>query len=208
MKRTRVIAVTASKGGVGKTTISAALAVRAAQESDRVALIDTDPQATLQYWWRDRGGPRNPRWLEVSCSHEGIELLIAKGWEWVIIDTPPALTGVISDAVACADLALIPATSSKIVLDALGPVEDICNEMGKPFAFVLNMVETGDRMTSGTANYLRSRGKLLDAMLSHRRVYRSAMGVGKSAPEIERGSASATEIDALWRELKTMMGAA
>ena len=40
----RVIAVAASKGGVGKSTLTAALAVRAAQDGRRVGLIDMDPQ--------------------------------------------------------------------------------------------------------------------------------------------------------------------
>lgn len=40
----RVIAVVSSKGGVGKTTLASALAVRAARENKRVAMVDLDPQ--------------------------------------------------------------------------------------------------------------------------------------------------------------------
>ena len=39
-----VIAVVNTKGGVGKTTLASALAVRAAKDSPRVAMVDLDPQ--------------------------------------------------------------------------------------------------------------------------------------------------------------------
>ena len=45
--RLRVITLANPKGGVGKTTICSALAVRAAEESRRVALLDLDPQESL-----------------------------------------------------------------------------------------------------------------------------------------------------------------
>ena len=49
------IAVVNTKGGVGKTTLTTALAVRAAQESERVAVVDFDPQGSLANWWDRRG---------------------------------------------------------------------------------------------------------------------------------------------------------
>src|SRR5579864_5162869 len=56
---TRVIAVCSQKGGVGKTTIAAHLAVQAAVMGHGPAvLVDTDPQGSLDAWWgarRDRG---------------------------------------------------------------------------------------------------------------------------------------------------------
>jgi chromosome partitioning protein len=55
------IAVASSKGGTGKTTLSAALAVRAAKDGKRVAMADLDPQKSLVQWWRRRGGTDNPR---------------------------------------------------------------------------------------------------------------------------------------------------
>ena len=54
-RRTNVIVLCATKGGVGKTTLASALAVRAAEESKRVALIDLDSQPSLSGWWDRRG---------------------------------------------------------------------------------------------------------------------------------------------------------
>src|SRR5262249_43354352 len=59
--RLRVITLANPKGGVGKTTICSALAVRAAGESRRVALLDLDPQESLASWWTRRGKTKNPK---------------------------------------------------------------------------------------------------------------------------------------------------
>src|SRR5260370_11086466 len=51
----RVIAVAAQKGGAGKTTIAAHLAVQASTAGHGpVVLADTDPQGSLSQWWRAR----------------------------------------------------------------------------------------------------------------------------------------------------------
>jgi cellulose biosynthesis protein BcsQ len=41
--RLHVVTLANTKGGVGKTTIASGLAVRAAEDSKRVALLDLDP---------------------------------------------------------------------------------------------------------------------------------------------------------------------
>ncbi len=103
--------VEGSKGGAGKTTLASAIAVRPAEESKRVALIDADPQNSLYRWW-GTAGPGNPAIYEADATSEAIELLISEGWEWVIIDTPGELFDRIENAVALADFVLIPARAS------------------------------------------------------------------------------------------------
>lgn len=48
----RVVAVWSIKGGVGKTTTAAALAVLAAGEGQRTLLWDIDPQGAASHWFR------------------------------------------------------------------------------------------------------------------------------------------------------------
>ena len=88
--RTRVVALAATKGGVGKSTLSAALAVQASLESKKVGLIDADRgQNSLDRWWQLRGEPKNPKLIDADCSAEALGLISSQGFEWLFVDTPP-----------------------------------------------------------------------------------------------------------------------
>jgi chromosome partitioning protein len=107
-----VITLASSKGGAGKTTICSALAVRAAEESRRVALLDLDPAESLASWWTRRGKTKNPKLFEIDAATEAIEMLLSEGWEWVFIDTGPAKLELAEPGIAVADLVLIPTRPS------------------------------------------------------------------------------------------------
>ena len=70
-----VVTLAGTKGGTGKTTLGSALAVRAAEDSGKVALIDLDPQESLSSWWTRRGETKNPKLFEIDATTEAIELL-------------------------------------------------------------------------------------------------------------------------------------
>jgi chromosome partitioning protein len=84
-QRLRVITLASTKGGTGKTTLSSALAVRAAEESKRVALLDLDPQESLASWWTRRGRTKNPKLFEADATTEAIELLISEGVPDIVV---------------------------------------------------------------------------------------------------------------------------
>ena len=50
----RTIAFLTQKGGTGKTTLTASLAVAAADAGERVIAFDLDPQASLVHWGERR----------------------------------------------------------------------------------------------------------------------------------------------------------
>ena len=52
----RSIAFVTQKGGSGKTTLAASLAVAAADAGERVITLDLDPQASLVRWGERRQG--------------------------------------------------------------------------------------------------------------------------------------------------------
>lgn len=51
----KIVAMAARKGGSGKSTLTAHLAVAAIQDGLRVAIVDLDPQATVAEWADERG---------------------------------------------------------------------------------------------------------------------------------------------------------
>jgi chromosome partitioning protein len=198
----RVVALAATKGGVGKTTLASALAVRATQDSSRVALIDGDSQASLAGWWELRGEPNNPKLFDIDVSSEGLGLLMSEGWEWVFIDTPPAMIDQIEVAVLNSSFVLIPTRATPVDIEAVGEVVDLCRSHRKPFAFVLNAVTPQwSNLADGAEAYLRGHGPVLKERIGLRKSYVTAMTSGKSGPEVERGAAR-DEIDALWSSVK------
>lgn len=200
----RVITLAATKGGVGKTTIASALAVRAAKESKRVALIDLDPQESLIAWWERRGKPGNPQIQEMEATIEGVELLLSKGWEWVFIDTSPAKLELIEPGIACADLVLVPCRPSALDVEQAGIPLELCERHGKRSAFVLNHAPAGWKLTRSTIALLKEAGTVLNTTITFREAYMAAMTVGKSGPEVDRKGAAISEIDALWEEVKAL----
>jgi chromosome partitioning protein len=201
----RVIALAATKGGVGKSTLSAALSARASRESKRVALIDADTgQNSLARWWQLRGEPDNPKLLEADCSPEALGLISSHGYEWLFIDTPPRGVDEISASVNIADFVLIPTRASALDVEAVDQVVEICRLYNTPFAFVINAAQPTWTLTKEAKVYLSEEGRVLDEVVTYRRAYIAAMTLGKTGPEIERDGKCREEIDALWAVVKTL----
>ena len=207
-----VVAVVNSKGGVGKTTIASALAVRAARESPRVAMVDLDPQRSLVEWWRRRGKTQNPTIFDgVDTAAEAVERLSQTGWDWVIVDSPPAFLRVIEEVIAAADLAVIPIRASILDLLATQDAVVLAQKVGTPFLCVLNDVNSRDKLADEARSTLFTAGMpIADTNISHRVSHVAAMTAGKSAAEVNGGKdkAAAAEIDALWLEVKAAVLAA
>lgn len=206
----RVIAVVSSKGGVGKTTLASALAVRAARESKRVAMVDLDPMASLAAWWKRRGGSNNPCiFTGADTASAAVEALELDGWDWVFIDTPPAFIATIEDAIQNADLALIPLRASALDLIASEEAVVMARDAGIAHLCVINDAEARWKTTHTARDYLLAAAvPIADTIVSHRAAYLGAMTSGKTGPEIEKPPkdqklpVSELEISELWKEVK------
>lgn len=199
----RVISLAASKGGVGKTTLTATLAVRASLDSDRVGIVDFDPQLSLSSWWDRRGGVKNPQLFEdIDSTTEAIELIASEGWEWLFLDTPPSQINRIEPVIACSDFVLIPTRVGIMDIEAIKITEELCHEHQKPYAFILNMVAPGHKMTEAAAQHLRmNRRTVLEPFISYRPSHTAAIYAGRSAAEV-RDPTARREIDALWKSVQ------
>jgi chromosome partitioning protein len=205
--RLRVVTLANAKGGVGKTTLASALAVRAAEDSKRVALLDLDPQESLASWWTRRGRTKNPKLFEVDAAVEAIELLISEGWEWVFVDTGPARLDLIQAGVAVSDLVLIPTRPSALDIEQAALSVELCERHGKPHAFILNAAPpSGAKLTKSSMQFLRHNGStVIETPITFRPAYMAAMTVGKSGPEVEKGGVARKEIDALWAVVMSLV---
>jgi chromosome partitioning protein len=132
------IAAASTKGGSGKSSIAAALAVQATKQGGRVVLLDWEPQGSLTLWWLMRGKPSNPRLMQDDIEPAAARCKLAGECDWLFLDTAPAMMEQVELAIEAADFVLIPVLASAFDLMAARAVVSLCGDHAKHFAFVLN----------------------------------------------------------------------
>jgi len=115
-----VIAVTGRKGGIGKSSLSANLAVEFAALGYPVAVLDTDPQQSLVAWAGLGPGLLAQLVQAVDTAQpERFRATVAAAQQTaarVVIDTPPGFADPALLAALLADLVLLPAGPSPLDL--------------------------------------------------------------------------------------------
>lgn len=195
----KVLIVASQKGGAGKTTLAAHLAVAAEEVlPKKVVILDGDPQGSLSAWWNSREH-EFPALASSSLSElpEKIEQLKEAGFELVIIDTPPAITNAITEIIKLADLVLIPTRPSPHDLRAVGSTVNIALSENKPFVFVLTQAKANARLTTQAMAALSEHGVVSSTIVHDRVDYASSMINGETVIEANAKSRSAEEINQL-----------
>ncbi|MGE4480835.1 AAA family ATPase [Acidocella sp.] len=205
----QIITIAATKGGVGKTTLAAALATAAltARPGIRVGLVDLDPQGSLTAWWncRDKREPQLLRQPEGDFRFDTAGARAA-GFDLIIIDCPPGFSDILADAIATADLVLIPTGPGTLDLNAIETTEIFVETLYLPRHFVLNQAIHKSRLAGRAVQELRERGHLLRQVVHHRVAIAEAMRKGSTALEAEPTGAAARELAALWAEVSALLG--
>lgn len=192
----KVLVLASQKGGAGKTTLAAHLAVAAEQAGAGPAvLIDTDPQGSLSAWWNSREAD-TPALAAATLAELPAKLaaLAEAGFELAVIDTPPAITAAISDVVKLADFVLIPTRPSPHDLRAVGSTVDIAQETGRPFAFAVTQAKPTARLTVQAVAALSAHGAVAPAIVHDRVDYAASMVDGRTVQETDPKSRSAEEV--------------
>lgn len=191
-----------TKGGGGKSSLAAHLAVEAERKGDGpVAIIDADPQASLARWWNLRKA-ETPTFIQTKLRElpQRLAALKEAGFKIVMIDTPGADVGFTRSILKHANLAVVPSRPSPLDLGTLGATVEMVEAEKVPLLFVLNAVTPRTRISAQAMMALSQHGPVA-AIIHQRTDYAASMTDGRVAGELDPSSRSADEIAQLWAEV-------
>jgi chromosome partitioning protein len=113
-----ILAMTNSKGGVGKTTLAVHLTAWWAQQGRRVVLVDADTQGSSSTWLQE-AAPEIPA-LRLQSPDEILNEVpgLRREYEHLIVDGPAGLSEVTRSILLVADTAVLPCGPSVLDLRA------------------------------------------------------------------------------------------
>lgn len=205
-----VIAVAQQKGGAGKSTVAASLAVGLATLGLRVAVLDTDPQATLSRWWALRQA--QPRALPLDFEAPsgwrvtGAIDRLRRDHDAVLIDTAPHAETDSRVAIRVAGLVIVPMQPSGPDLWASEATLKLAEAEKRPARILLNRVPATGRLKQQIVGELGSRGlTLLGPGLGNRSAFTTAFMQGLTVTESAPKGVAALEVLATLEALTTLM---
>lgn len=203
----KTLALVTQKGGSGKSTIAASLAVAAEEAGERVFLLDLDRQGTLGRWI-DRRTADTPAFDKVANEPQ-LEAALAtiekQKFSLVILDTAGADSPLATAAIRMADLCLIPTRPTPADLEATQPTLQAVQSTRTAFAFVLNQAPARSTRLNEAASGLKMMGVLAQPPIGQRNDHQDAIGIGQGVTEFSPHGKAADEIRELWAWVKKKM---
>lgn len=205
-----VVAVAQRKGGAGKSTVACNLAVALAASGHGVALIDTDPQASLGHWHAAR--------LDQAAKARPLHFQREAGWRlpatlralaadtgFVVVDTPPHDDTDARIAIRAADLVLMPLQPSAADLWAAEATTAMAAAERRPIVAFLNRLPPQPQARTRLCAELAGRGiETLAPGFGNRTPFAAAFAQGLGAVEAWPRSVAATEARALADTIRTL----
>ncbi|CAA7613964.1 ParA family partition ATPase [Magnetospirillum sp. UT-4] len=209
----KAITIAQQKGGAGKTTIAAQLAVTFAHQGRKVGLVDIDPQGSLAAWY-------DIRKMLVDEAGGGITFIQASGWrlateldrlrrgvDLILIDSPPHAETDVRIAVRAADLILVPMQPTPLDLWATQPTLDMAKKEKSAAVMVFNRTPPKGKLVDAV------RRKIIEAempvaatVLGNRVAFAASLMEGKGVIETNPRHTATKEIKALADEIAGRMG--
>lgn len=207
-----VVTVAQRKGGSGKTTLAANLAVVWAKRDFRVSAIDIDPQRSLALWGEARRSNRH-------SAGRPIEVEEVRGWrirneverrlashDVVLIDSPPHDETEARLAIRAADLVLIPVQPSPMDVWATRETLALAEAEKTPTLLVLNRVPPRARLTTRMAGWIDEFDRpQARTRIGNRIGFAAALAEGRGVQEAQPRGSAAAEIAALAAEIEVLL---
>jgi chromosome partitioning protein len=197
----KVIAFSNQKGGSGKSTLSANLAVLWSNSGYKVAAIDADPQKSLTYWLSERKKYYGADDIGINFYNFDIRNLaeevkkIKRKYDFIIIDSPPAITFETLQIIKASNGVFVPVQPSPLDLMATLPFLQIAREERKKPLIILNRVMPRAKLTDAMILRLRYSGaKIARSRISSKVIFAESFAVGRGVIDINVTSDAAKEI--------------
>ena len=204
----KIITFANQKGGSGKTTLSANLAVLWANSEYKVAVIDADAQKSLTYWlearkkyYREEPIGINHYPFDVRNLNEDLKQIKRK-YDFIIIDSPPSITFETIQIIKFSDFIYVPVQPSPIDLMATIPFLNISKQERKKTTVILNRVMPRAKLTDAMIMRLRYAGaKIARSRISSKIIYAETFSVGRGVIDISVTSDTSKEIINIGNEI-------
>ena len=197
----KVITFSNQKGGSGKSTLSANLAVLWSNSGYKVAVIDADPQKSLTYWLSERKKYYGDDDIGINFYNFDIRNLteevkkIKRKYDFIIIDSPPAITFETLQIIKASNGVFVPVQPSPLDLMATLPFLQIAREEKKKPLIILNRVMPRAKLTDAMILRLRYSGaKIARSRISSKDIFAESFAVGRGVIDINVTSDAAKEI--------------
>lgn len=214
-KQAYIITVANQKGGSGKSTVSANLAVKLLEFGSKVLVMDTDPQKSIESFTNIReseaNASKNLRYFTLSNRTGNIAESLKQFielYEYIIVDTGGIDSQESRKAMLYADSIILPTTPSQFDVDVLAnmlktiaEIKDINEDV--QICILMNKISTNVFLDKELLNYkkeveqikqklgLKDGFHLLDNVLKERVAYKRAVSEGLGITEFSDTKAKA-----------------